>query len=245
MGSFTSNGHESTRMRVVFAVEAGAVCPFASTSADPARRAMGAAANAALRAFSCGKRDSVHITGISQRTARGHRLGDNMPPMPRHSRPMPHHNAQESSNRAAGTEVPRGSFRLCVPCAPTANRTEKKAMIRENPLAGLGIALFGVAGGTGKSHVSCFVTGEKPYRPCCRRGRLVPRCAVRERALADRFPFSSRSIRDDLRVLEEEGLIERRRRRESNCAGPKNYCNCTSGEGDHFWSRECSNLILR
>ena len=43
--------------------------------------------------------------------------------MPRHSRPMPLHNAQESSEKSI------------------------KAVIRENPLAGLGVALVGVAGG--------------------------------------------------------------------------------------------------
>ena len=47
-----------------------------------------------------GKRDFVHITGISERTARGRGLGDNMPPMPRHSRPMPLHSAQESSEKS-------------------------------------------------------------------------------------------------------------------------------------------------
>lgn len=48
------------------------------------------------------------------RAARGHRLvGDNVPPMPRRSRPMQRHNAQESRDRATCAAVRAG---VCV-CA--------------------------------------------------------------------------------------------------------------------------------
>ncbi|MCY4586216.1 MAG: GntR family transcriptional regulator [Bryobacterales bacterium] len=52
--------------------------------------------------------------------------------------------------------------------------------------------------------------------------------------MADRFRFGRGPIRDALRVFEEEGLIERRKKRESDCTGPKNYYNRTSEEGDNF-----------
>jgi len=47
-----------------------------------------------------------------RRTGQGHWRGGNMPPMPRHSRPIPTHNAQESSDRAA---CAAGSDRVFVP----------------------------------------------------------------------------------------------------------------------------------
>ena len=54
--------------------------------------------------------------------------------MPRHSRPMPLHNARESSEKSVKAVIR-------VSCL----------VFRENPLVGLAVALVGVAGGQGKT----------------------------------------------------------------------------------------------
>ena len=58
---------------------------------------------------------------------------------------------------------------------------------------------------------------------------------ITEQKLADRFQFSRTPIRDALRVLEEEGLIERRKRRGSICAGPRSRNLRKSMKSGLFW----------
>ena len=85
-----------------------------------------------------------------RRTARGHRRGSNMPPMPRHSRAMPLHNAQESGDRAAPLSPPdltptgadgvfvshNGVITLNINRPPTEKKTEglqyQEATIRQS-----------------------------------------------------------------------------------------------------------------
>ena len=50
-------------------------------------------------------------------------------------------------------------------------------VIRENLLAGLGVALLGVAGGTGKKHVACLVAGENRQAVLPARGTAAAHAA--------------------------------------------------------------------
>ena len=50
-------------------------------------------------------------------------------------------------------------------------------VIRENLLAGLGVALLGVAGGTGKNHVACLVAGENRQAVLPERGTAAAHAA--------------------------------------------------------------------
>ena len=61
---------------------------------------------------------TARVVRLSENSGRGKDAGagGNMPPMPRHGRAMPHHNAQASSDRAAGTAVraARGHQPACL-----------------------------------------------------------------------------------------------------------------------------------